>query len=150
MIQSETLKGFLDFLREAEEQEHIAVSEEQLTSDETQDILHRLELNDDSYAVTLALASALRIVRRRRRTAKDNAALAKLVNDWAADHQQAVRGLDKLLGDMRKMEANHKQRFYGEQTNILGFLKEDEEASPTSPIEPEQPQSGQNERKEPP
>ncbi len=150
MIHSETLKGFLDFLREAAEQEHMATSDEQLASDETQDILHRLELNDDSYGVTLALAFALRTVRRRRRTAKDEAALAKLVNDWAADHQQAVHGLDKLLSDMRKLEANNKQRFYGERTNVLDFLKEEENESSTFLIEPKQPQDGQNERKEPP
>ncbi len=44
---SESIEVFLAFLREMSEQRRIAEADEQLANDETQDILHRLEMYDD-------------------------------------------------------------------------------------------------------
>ncbi len=119
MIDSKAVESFLAFLREADEQQRIADAGEQYANDATQDILHRLELYDDTYEQTMELAVKLREVRRGRRLAKDTRELTEKVTAWKADNISAVRSLERLLGTMRKQEESMKQRFYGERTNIL-------------------------------
>jgi len=119
MISSEAVENFLAFLREADEQQRVANTDEQYANDATQDILHRLELYDDPYEQTAELAVMLREVRRGRRLAKDAKELAGKVAARKVDNVSAVRSLEQLLGAMRKQEENMKQRFYGERTNIL-------------------------------
>ncbi len=119
MIDSKAVESFLAFLREADEQQRIADADEQYANDATQDILHRLELYDDTYEQTMELAVKLREVRRGRRLAKDTRELTEKVTAWKADNISAVRSLERLLGAMRKQEESMKQRFYGERTNIL-------------------------------
>ncbi len=121
-LYSETISGFLAFLREAAEQCHMAAAEEQLASDETQDILHRLELHNGTYAEDTQLAALLREIRRRRRQAKDTWELAYLISLWAEGEKKAVRKLERLLGDIRKIENHHEERFYANRTTILDKL----------------------------
>ncbi len=119
---SEIIADFLTFLREAAEQYRMAAAEEQLTSDETQDILHRLELHDGTYTEDAQLAALLREIRRRRRQAKDTWELAYQISLWAEDEKKAVRSLERLLGDIRKIENRHEERFYANRTTILDKL----------------------------
>lgn len=121
-LYSETISGFLTFLREAAEQCRMSAAEEQLASDETQDILHRLELHDGTYAEDAQLAALLREIRRRRRQAKDIRELAYQTSLWAEDEKKAVRSLEQLLGDIRKIENRHEERFYANRTTILDKL----------------------------
>ena len=119
MKHSETIAGFLGFLREAAGQHHIAADEERLANDETQDILHRLELYDDTYNETAKLAKLLREVRRKRREAKDINEITGLIGDWAKENAAAVKALERLLGAVRKAEKRHEDRLYGNRTEIL-------------------------------
>ncbi len=130
MIDSKTVESFLAFLREADEQQRTAKTDEQYANDATQDILHRLELYDDTYEQTAELAVMLREVRRGRRLAKDAKELAEKVTAWKTDNISAVKSLEQLLGVMRKKEESMKQRFYGERTDILK-----KEESKTVPLE---------------
>ena len=118
-LYSEIIAGFLTFLREAAEQYRMAAAEEQLTSDETQDILHRLELHDGTYTEDVQLAALLREVRRRRRQAKDTWEFTYQIAKWAEDEKKALRSLERLLGVIRKIESHHEERFYANRTTIL-------------------------------
>ena len=119
MKHSETIAGFLGFLREAAGQNHIAADEERLANDERQDNLHRLELYDDTYNATAKLAKLLREVRRKRREAKDIGEITGLIGDWAKENAAAVKALERLLGAVRKAEKRHEDRLYAILTEIL-------------------------------
>lgn len=119
---SESIATFLSFIRNVSAQCHMAEADEQLANDETQDILHRLELYDDSYNDTAKLAKLLRSVRRKRRIAKDNSEIAGLVDDWAKENTAAIKSLERLLGAVRKAEKYRSERYYGNRTDVIESL----------------------------
>lgn len=113
------IEAFLRFLREAETDLHIAQDEEKRTNEETQDILHRLELCDDDADFTGKLAGKLRVVRRMRRKAKDMREVCGPVCGWAEEYSAARKSLERLLGDVRKIEARQQNRMYIPRTDVL-------------------------------
>ena len=68
---SQGIEAFLSYLRETEKRYHMAELDEQEANDETQDILHSLELQDHDYHDFARLSKELRGVRQKRRAAKD-------------------------------------------------------------------------------
>ena len=79
---SQGLEGFLNWLRETEQQLHMAEQWEQEANDATQDILHRLELGELAAEDAGRLALKLREVRQKCREAKDLLDQAGPVADW--------------------------------------------------------------------
>lgn len=116
---SEKVAAFLDFLREAMRCCRQASEEEQQANAQTQDILHQLELGDNDSRAAARMAGLLRQVRRKRREAKDAYALANLVDHWAAENKEAVKSLERLLGELRHMEEQQNARSYFPRTDIL-------------------------------
>ena len=119
MKASKELEQFLDFLKSAESQLDQATTGQQEAEAETQDILHALELEKHSYHVMAALSRKLAEVRQNRRQHKDNAAQLAPVVEWARGNIEVVRGLQRLLGDVRKAERSTQNRFYTPRTNVL-------------------------------
>ena len=109
---SNGIESFLDFLREANTQLNIAVMVEQETNDQTQDILHRLELQDHTYHDYAALSKELKKVRQERRDAKDKITCLSPIVEWAEGNKTVVKGLEQLLGAVRKAERSTEQRIY--------------------------------------
>lgn len=91
----------------------------QQVNNETQDILHQLELYDDPYHQTATLAKKLRDVRRRRRTAKDELEKLTPLCEWIENNKAVIGQLQRLMGDMRKTERHHQNRYYIPKTTIL-------------------------------
>lgn len=119
MVASEQIEQFLRFLREAETDLHIAQDDEKQANEETQDILHRLELCDDDAEFSGELAGKLRVTRRMRRRAKDTREVCSPVYAWAEEYSAVVKSLERLLGDVRKIEARQQNRMYIPRTDIL-------------------------------
>lgn len=71
MKRSEYISAFLDFVREAQIEYDVARMKQSEADSETQDILHRLELHDDSYHDMARLSKTLKEARQDRRAAKD-------------------------------------------------------------------------------
>lgn len=71
MKKSEYISGFLDFMRESMMEYEIARTRQVDADNETQDLLHRLELHDDSYHDMARISKELKRVRQERRNAKD-------------------------------------------------------------------------------
>ena len=113
---SQGLEGFLNWLRETEQQLHMAEQWEQEANDATQDILHRLELAAEDAG---RLALKLREVRQKRREAKDLLDQAGPVADWLESRRAVVKELEQLLGGVRKAERRSRDRIYTPKTNIL-------------------------------
>lgn len=127
MKYSEPIEGFLNFIRDAQEAYNIAGLSEKEADEETQDILHSLELDENSYHDCARLALALAKVRQERRTAKDIRLRLQPVIDWAGQNTKMIKNLEQLLGVVRKAEKNLDCRFYKPKTNIVEKTLADKE-----------------------
>lgn len=116
---SEHISDFLSFLRNIQTEYNIAAEQEDEAGRRTQDILHRLELWDDSGQDMEQMAGLLRNVRRGRRDAKDARMEAEPVINWISENRKVINGLEELLGDVRKIEKSNSQRHYTFKTDIL-------------------------------
>ena len=116
---SKQVEDFLNFLREAQQEYNIALSREKDANDETQDILHTIELYENKYHDCARLSIALRKVRQERREAKDTEQRLKPIVDWAIENMKIVRSLEQLLGEVRKVEKSTENRYYTQKTDIV-------------------------------
>lgn len=125
MTVSDKVSDFLVFLRMNEDELRMSADEMDRTNAETQDILHRLELHDDKYHEVALLGKKMREVRRRRRIAKDTVELLTPLVEWADENKKFLSGLQKVLGELRKIERRQQNRAYAPRTDILEEEKED-------------------------
>lgn len=109
---SQGIETFLTFLRETERRYRIAEANEQEANDETQDLLHSIELEQHDDAEFAQLSRNLQRVRQQRRTAKDTMSETIAVLDWVDANRQVIKGLEQLLGQVRKAEKNTENRIY--------------------------------------
>lgn len=132
-LHSEHISAFLDWLRDAEQGYNMALDQEEEDDDKTQDMLHKLELEDTAYHDLARLGKALVSVRRSRRQAKDTAAILAPVMDWKKANKTAISSLEKLLGAVRKEEAKTQGRIYHPRTNAVRDALEGSPDKGTSP-----------------
>lgn len=116
---SEALDNFLTYLREIQQEYDIAQADEHEADNATQDILHNLELCDNKYHDCAKLSLALRTIRQERRKAKDTVLVLQPMIDWINQNQEVVRGLERLLGSVRKAEKGINNRHYCPKTDIV-------------------------------
>lgn len=119
MKRSEYISGFLDFIREAQMEYEVARMEQSEADNATQDILHRLELYDDSYHDMAKLSKALKEVRQDRRAAKDAISELDPVCGWAKETIKVLKSLEQLLGNLRKIEKATQNRYYTDRTDAV-------------------------------
>lgn len=126
MNTSQSLSDFLEFLRKSQQDYNIAVDIELTKSEETQDILHKIELDDIKYHEYAKLAKALKSIRSERREAKNTKRQLEPLIGWTEENQNVVRGLERLLGEIGKAETNIKNAHYYPRTEIVNeILKND-------------------------
>ena len=109
---SSQIDAFLTFLRDCEQRCRIAEAEERDANNETQDILHSLELEPHDYHEYARLSKELRDVRQRRRRAKDTLSVISPVLDFVDGNRPFIKGMERLLGDVRKAEKKLENRVY--------------------------------------
>ena len=125
---SDYIKEFLSFLRQADTELSIVESTIHDKDNATQDILHHIELQECTPYDFICLVIALRQIRRERRKAKDTQTALIPIIGWANENQKVIRELDKLLGEVRKIEKGTKGRHYQARTNaVMTALKDGEE-----------------------
>lgn len=127
MNTSQSLSDFLEFLRKSQQDYNIAVDIELTKSKETQDILHKIELDDIKYHEYAKLAKALKSIRNERREAKNTKQQLEPLIRWTEENQAVVRGLERLLGEVRKAETNIKNAHYYPRTDIVNEILENKE-----------------------
>ena len=126
MKNSEYIASFLKFLKDIQTEYNIALATEEEAGKETQDILHRLELGDDSYHDMARLSKMIKSVRLKRRRAKDIKTEAEPVIQWIKRNPQPVHALEQLLGEVRKAEKSNTNRHYTNKTDILDGIGKEE------------------------
>lgn len=109
---SNQIEAFLTFLRDCERRFRMSEAEELEANAITNDIHHSLELEEHTDEEVLALGLELTEVRRKRRAAKDSMAETGPVLSWLEENRQTVKGLEKLLGEVRKAERTAENRIY--------------------------------------
>lgn len=113
---SEGLAQFLDWVRETEELYRIGSANEEEANQETQDILHSLELEEHSYHENARLGKKLGEIRQKRRAGKDLMDQTSPVCEWADGHRQVLKEMEQLLGAVRKAERKSEGRIYTPRT----------------------------------
>lgn len=106
------IESFLDAIQEVKQENDMASDAENRANEETQDILHDLEINPHSFNEKGHLASDLARVRAERRRAKDFQNDAYPLLKWVADNASAMRKLQEVLGETRKIEKKMETRVY--------------------------------------
>ena len=124
MKNSEHISSFLKFLKDIQTDYNIALETEKEADRETQDILHRLELGNDSYHDMAQMSKIIKSVRLERRKAKDAKTEAEPVMRWLKESPQTVRVLEQLLGEVHKAEKYNSNRHYTNKTDILNGIED--------------------------
>lgn len=124
---SKNIEDFLGFLRETEQQYNIAVIAEKEKDDATQDILHAIELEKQSYHQYALFAKELCQIRKDRRVAKDFRIQSEPIISWIDENKQIIKSLERLLGDVRKIERKMENRTYipKVKSNVKSNMEQD-------------------------
>lgn len=120
---SAQIENFIRFLTNCDEEYNIAVQSESNADAATQDILHHIELEENSQLDYIYEGLQLHRVRRERRQAKDTQRLTKPIREWMAANKRVIRDLEKLLGEVRRQERYIENRSYTPKTDVLKILK---------------------------
>lgn len=109
---SEKIKDFIDYLKQCKDVYSLNGSIMQETDKQTQDILHKLELESLNYHEHARLNKELAEVRRQRRSAKDNVIILKPIAEYTVNNKNVLNSLSQLLGAVRKEEKKLENRMY--------------------------------------
>lgn len=111
---SKTLEDFAEMIRCAQSDYSWNSDEVNRLDRQTQDYLHRLELEDLDYSERAKIATALRNCRRLRRMSKDTVeVLEPFINFLNTDRGRNLINLtNEVLGQTRKVEERMKTRTY--------------------------------------
>lgn len=111
---SDYITKFLNFISNAQSTYNDCVDEMKKQEQLTQDYLHSLELDDLRYDERNKIATKLATNRKDRRYFKDKVEeyepIIKFLNE--PKNKQLINQLKQVLGECRKMEGYHKDRFY--------------------------------------
>lgn len=111
---SERISNFLVFLSESRA-DYLRCYEEVNKFDKlTQDYLHQLELDNLNCAERSKVATKLALCRKNRRINKDKVEELQPLIDFLEDseNKKFVERLKKVLGETKKQEKGHENRFY--------------------------------------
>ena len=125
---SDALSEFIKFFKKAEEDKRIADLTLSDTDKMLSDLEHELEFGSRTYHERAKIAGKISEIRKERRAAKYTIEQLTPVQDWIDKNQHVLRGLEKLLGEVRKAEAHTdpEKLFYNYRTDIIKELFDDD------------------------
>lgn len=129
---SSGLEEFLKYIRETESMFHAKQMTEIEAGSETQDLLHYLELCDQDDETMVSVCKRLKEIRKERREAKDYILQAGYIVSWAEENRQIIKGLEQLLGQIRKEERRGENRVFSPRTNTIDNLSKEDTNDPDS------------------
>ncbi len=127
-VTSKSVEAALNMFSQADESLRMAQNELEYCDKKTQDILHEIELCEQTYHERARSAVELRKIRQRRRAAKDIIDTVTPLINWMSCQTDAINLLKKYLGEMRKAESKMKGRVYWKRACDAGenFIIADE------------------------
>lgn len=124
-IESERIEAFLQFLKYCKDELEFCDLAEQRCDEETQDILHQMELFENSTFDFTMLGLTLRQVRQERRRAKNKAEMLKPIVEWAIRNKATIDSLKRLQRDVKVVERTIQRRKYTFRTDVVREALED-------------------------
>lgn len=118
------IETFLNYIREVEQRNRMASEVEKEANDATQDILHAVEFETYDKKKPAKLVKSLHSVRQKRREAKETIEITQPIVQWVNENRATIKGLERLLGDVRKAERRTQNRSYAPRTDILEEAKQ--------------------------
>ena len=85
----------------------------------TQDILHHMELAENSQYDYICMGFTLRDIRQKRRQAKDLKEITQLISNFSRNYKGPIQDLKRLLGAVRKAEKRTENRYYCDRTDVV-------------------------------
>ena len=114
IVISDFLSTFLQFMREAKSDYAYYNDLVKKCQDQTQDILHTLELQNLNAVQMMKLTKELISIRRERRTYKNFVEVYEPIINFMDNNStgKCIKDLERLLGQVRKVEKYHSDRQY--------------------------------------
>lgn len=109
---SDIIKEFLDYLQDCQVKNTFAYDSVNEQDKLSQDLLHKLELEDLSPKERNKVARELQLNRKDRRYYKDLVEETEPIKRYVADNKKALDTLKMVLGEVRKVEKFHETRTY--------------------------------------
>lgn len=113
------ISNFLDFLKYCEDLNRQATVMEIDMDNRTQDILHHMELAENSQYDYICMGFTLRDIRQKRRQAKDLKEITQLICNFSRNYKGPIQDLKQLLGAVRKAEKRTENRYYCDRTDVV-------------------------------
>lgn len=112
MKESEMLSDVLKYLRESQTLYNIALKGAEDKQLLQEDLLHKLEFKDKTATERNKTMKATKKCRDERRRHKDRVEVLRELNEFINSNQLVIKRLEKILGDMRRIEENQSKRVY--------------------------------------
>ena len=109
---SDVLKEFLDYITDCQSKYNYAYENVGEQDKLSQDLLHKLELEDLPAKERNVVAKELETNRKDRRYYKDIVEITDPIKKYYAENKKAIDNLRILLGQIRKIESYHQNRSY--------------------------------------
>lgn len=119
MAYSETMQAFLLLVQRAKEGYPAEEENVVFCDNQTQDILHELELVPHSASQIMKLAKQLSATRQERRLSKNNLELLNPIVEWANKHKNAINDLKDALAEVAIKEEALLNREYRYRTTVV-------------------------------
>lgn len=119
MAYSETMQTFLLLVQRAKEGYPAEEENVVFCDNQTQDILHELELVPHSASQIMKLAKQLSATRQERRLSKNNLELLHPIVEWANKHKNAINDLKDALAEVAIKEEALLNREYRYRTTVV-------------------------------
>ena len=116
-IKTEDIETIKDILKSIDDQYAWAWAENKYCDNKTQDLLHEMELLDNTYHQTAHLGVELSNIRRRRRDAKNLIELLGPIVSWKKKWPAAITELNGVIGKMREAEELQRTTRYTTKTD---------------------------------
>lgn len=119
---TEKVVSILQTFRNAKTKYDESMYDMKYQEDRLNDILHDLELADHTYHERAALSAEIVKARRIRRKAKNEREKLEPLIKWIEENSSAIKGLERVLGDMRKQDTRHANQIYIRRTDPVGEI----------------------------
>ena len=119
MAYSETMQAFLLLVQRAKEGYPAEEENVVFCDNQTQDILHELELVPHSASQIMKLAKQLSATRQERRLSKNNLELLHPIVEWVNKHKNAINDLKDALAEVAIKEEALLNREYRYRTTVV-------------------------------
>lgn len=123
IIYSTDIEKIIDFFKNVQAKYRECGDYMVQSNDETQDILHTMELCICTVQERNKLFNKASEIRRNRRAAKNEEAIISPIISWCNNHERELKSLEELLGAVRDAESRiNGERYYRSRTNVIEEL----------------------------